>query len=126
VGVVPEPVEQGGGQLLVAKDLYPRPEREVGGYESATDFVSFGDEVEEAIALEARLNTSGERGRFLPPSLPINKKESGNVRREGRREGYHPTGWSFSFPAEGAAAGVCTLRLAKYSRHQGRRSAASR
>jgi hypothetical protein len=46
MGVVPEAIQQGGGQLLVAKDLYPLPEREIGGYEGATDLVSLGDEVE--------------------------------------------------------------------------------
>jgi hypothetical protein len=46
VGVVPEPIQQGGCELLVTEDLYPLPEREVGGYEGATDFVSLGDEVE--------------------------------------------------------------------------------
>jgi hypothetical protein len=46
VGAVPEPIQQGGRELLIAEDLYPLPEREIGGYEGATDLVSLGDEVE--------------------------------------------------------------------------------
>ena len=47
VGVVTEAIQQGGRELLVAEDLYPLPEGEIGGDESATDLMPLGDEVEQ-------------------------------------------------------------------------------
>ncbi len=50
VGVVAEAVEQGGGQLLVAKDLDPLGEREVGVDDRGAPLVAVGKQVEEQLA----------------------------------------------------------------------------
>ena len=47
--MVPESVEQSGSQLLVAKNLYPLSEGEIGRYHRGADFVALGDKVEEQL-----------------------------------------------------------------------------
>ncbi len=49
MGVVPKTVQQGGGQLLVAKNLYPLPEGEVRGDHRRADLVTLGEQVEEQL-----------------------------------------------------------------------------
>ncbi len=48
--MVAETVEQRGGELLVAEDLDPLAEGEVGGDERRAPFVAVGEEVEEQLA----------------------------------------------------------------------------
>ena len=50
VGVVAEPVEQRGGQLLVAEDLDPLGEREVRGDDCGAHLVAVGQQVGEQFA----------------------------------------------------------------------------
>ena len=51
--MVAEAVEQRGGQLLVAEDLDPLGEREVGGDDRGTALVAVGEQVEEQFAAGA-------------------------------------------------------------------------
>ena len=48
--MVTEAVEEGGGQLLIAEDLDPLGEREVGGDDRGAALVAVGDQVEEQFA----------------------------------------------------------------------------
>ena len=53
LGVVPEAVEQRRGQLLVAEDLHPLAEGEVGGDDRRAPLVAVGEEVEQQLAAGA-------------------------------------------------------------------------
>ena len=45
-----DPVKHGGGHFLIAEDLGPFPEGEIGGNDDRSLFVKFGDQVKEQLA----------------------------------------------------------------------------
>jgi len=50
LAVMGDAVEQGGGHLLVAEDLGPLPEGEIGGDDDRSLLVELGDQVKEQLA----------------------------------------------------------------------------